>query len=344
MNSNLLIKSDSIKGLEYLINDLKLSNKIDLIYIDPPFASKNNFIISDSRSSTISRGKIGKSVYSDNIIGDVYLNHIKNNLILLNKLLSDLGSIYFHIDYKIGHKVKLVLDNVFGEKNFRNDITRIKCNPKNFKRLGYSNIKDCILFYTKNKTAIWNEPKKPHSKEQIEKLFKKIDENGKRYTTVPLHAPGEGLNHNRSTFKGIKPPEGRHWRRDPKILEEWDKKNLIEWSKNGNPRKKFYLDESGGVRHQDIWDFKDPQYPIYPTEKNHRLLDLIISTSSNKGSIVLDCFCGSGTTLKSANLLGRKWIGIDQSDEAIKQSKVKIDDSNFDLVVCKNKYKFIDLT
>ena len=200
------------------------------------------------------------------------------------------------------------------------------------------------MFYTKNKDAIWKEPKKPHSKEQIAKLFKKIDENGKRYTTVPLHAPGEGLNHNSSTFKGMKPPKGRHWRRDPKILEEWDKKNLIEWSKNGNPRKKFYFDESNGVRHQDIWDFKDPQYPKYPTEKNHKLLDLIINTSSNKDSIVLDCFCGSGTTLKSANSLGRKWIGIDKSDEAIKQSKIKIDDSNSDLLVINNKYKFIDLT
>ncbi|MDR1738638.1 MAG: site-specific DNA-methyltransferase, partial [Candidatus Symbiothrix sp.] len=95
---------------------------------------------------------------------------------------------------------------------------------------------------------------------------------------------------------------------------------------------------------QDIWEFKDPQYPDYPTEKNAEMLDLIVKTSSNEGSIVLDCFCGSGTTLKAAQLNKRQWIGIDQSELAIQVTKRKIDDIQGDLFVQKTEYKFFDLT
>ena len=150
------------------------------------------------------------------------------------------------------------------------------------------------------------------------KLFPKIDQNGRRYTTVPIHAPGESSSGKSSkSFKGMKPPKGRHWRTDPKILDQWDKKGLLEWSKNNNPRKKLYYDESTGKRITDIWNFKDPQYPIYPTEKNLEMLKLIIKTSSNKGSIILDCFSGSGSSLYAAHTLKRKWIGVDNSTLAI---------------------------
>ena len=91
--------------------------------------------------------------------------------------------------------------------------------------------------------------------------------------------------------------------------------NGVKWQPE---KKKIYFDQQEGKRVQDIWEFKDPQYPLYPTEKNTDLLDLIIKTSSNKNSIVLDCFAGSGTTLKAAHINERQWIGIDQSEEAIK--------------------------
>lgn len=324
MKNNLLLKSENEIALNYLLKN-KFQNKIDLIYIDPPFATNNIFSVSRNRASTISRSKNGKIAYEDKISGNKFLNYLKKRLILLEKLLSKNGSIYLHIDYKIGHKVKILMDEIFGEKNFRNDITRIKSNPKNFKRLGYGNIKDLILFYTKSKNAIWNEPKKPYTEEDKMKLFPKIDDNGRRYTTVPIHAPGESSSgSSNKLFKGLKPPVGRHWRTDPKILLKWDKEGLIEWSKNNNPRKKLYLDESLGKRVTDIWNYKDPQYPKYPTEKNLEMLELIISTSSNKNSLVLDCFCGSGTTLLAAQKLNRKWIGIDNSSQAIKICKQKL--------------------
>ena len=122
------------------------------------------------------------------------------------------------------------MDEVFGEKNFRNDITRIKSNPKNFKKLGYSNVKDLILYYSKSNNPIWNDPREPHSNEDIMRLFPKIDENGKRYTTVPIHAPGETLKGKTGElFKGMKPPKGRHWRVNRDLLNRWDKEGLIEW-------------------------------------------------------------------------------------------------------------------
>jgi adenine-specific DNA-methyltransferase len=120
-------------------------------------------------------------------------------------------------------------------------------------------------------------------------------------------------------MKGIKPPDGGHWRNAPEVLTQLDNKGLIEWSSTGNPRKKIYADEAQlkGKLVQDIWVFKDPAYPIYPTEKNLEMLELIVNASSNPGDLVVDCFCGSGGTLVAANNLGRRWIGVDNSPTAI---------------------------
>ncbi|MCD8297368.1 MAG: site-specific DNA-methyltransferase [Prevotella sp.] len=319
---NILIKGDNVAGLRYLLEERSLRGKIDLVYIDPPFATNSKFRVSEGRSSTISNSRSGKVAYTDNILGKEFVEFIRQRLILIRELLSEEGSIYVHTDYKIGHYVKVMMDEVFGIENFRNDITRVKCNPKNFKRIGYGNIKDMILFYTKSDKPIWNEPTEKYNEIDEKRLFSKIDKDGRRYTTVPIHAPGESLSPKR--FKGLLPPAGRHWRTDVGILEEWDREGLIEWSSKGNPRKIIYSDEREGKRVQDIWQYKDPQYPVYPTEKNGEMLDMIVRTSSNVGSIVLDCFCGSGTTLKSAAKNNRFWIGIDASEIAIDAVKHKL--------------------
>jgi len=336
--NNLLIKADNMVGLNYLLKEKKLKGKIDLIYIDPPFATGGNFTITEGRASTISNSRNGDIAYSDKLLGDDFLNFIKERLLILSELLSEQGSIYLHIDYKIGHYVKIVMDEIFGIENFRNDITRIKCNPKNFHRIGYGNIKDLILFYSKSSQPIWNEPREKYTENDLKRLFPKKNKQGRRYTTVPIHAPGETKNGNTSqSFKGMLPPKGRHWRTDVQTLEQWDKEGLIEWSSKGNPRKIIFADEREGKRVQDIWEYKDPQYPSYPTEKNSDLLDLVIRTSSNKNSIVLDCFCGSGTTLKVAQINNRKWIGIDQSEHAIKATITKLE-------TIESKYEFIDFS
>jgi len=342
-NSNKLIFGDNLHGLNYLINNENLKGKIDLIYIDPPFATNNTFSIDESsRVSTISNSKDGSIAYTDKLKGLDFIEFLRERVILLRELLSDNGSFYLHIDYKIGHYVKVMLDEVFGINNFRNDITRIKCNPKNFKRKGYGNIKDLVLFYTKSDNMIWNEPKVPYSDTDVEKLFSKIDSNGRRYTTVPIHAPGETKTPQK--FKGNFPPVGRHWRTNVEELERLDKEGLIEWSSKGNPRMVIYADEKEGKRVQDIWEFKDPQYPLYPTQKNSDLLDLIIKTSSNTNSIVLDCFSGSGSTLMSAIRNERKWVGIDASIQSIKIIKKQLKEQEYGLFNQCSEYDYIELT
>jgi adenine-specific DNA-methyltransferase len=342
-NNNSLINGDNLKVLSLLLHKYDLKGKVDLIYIDPPFATNGVFTIGKDRTSTISSSGSDDIAYKDTLIGEDFIEFLRERLFLARELLSENGSIYLHIDYKIGHYVKIIMDEVFGQENFRNDITRIKCNPKNFSRKAYGNIKDLILFYSKTNKPIWNEPYTPYSEDDIVKLYKKIDEKGRAYTTVPLHAPGEtkdGVTGNK--FRGMYPPKGRHWRTSPVELEKLDKEGLIEWSANGVPRRKIFAKEQKGKKMQDIWDFKDYQYPTYPTEKNLELLKHIIATSSNQGSIVMDFFCGSGTTLVAAQELGRKWIGIDQSLKAIDVTKKRIEELQ-DNLFSTNEYDFIDL-
>ena len=339
-SKNLLINCNNLIALKQLITKQNLIGQVDLIYIDPPFATNNTFTITEGRANTISNSSNGTLAYKDTLKGADFIEFLRERLVLLKMLLSDKGSIYLHIDYKIGHYVKVMMDEVFGIENFRNDITRVKCNPKNFERKGYGNIKDLVLFYSKSDNLIWNEPKISYTEEDKLKLFPKKDKDGRHYTTIPLHAPGETKNGKTAqAFKGILPPKGRHWRSNIEVLEQLDSEGLIEWSDNGNPRKIIYFDEQEGKRVQDIWEFKDPQYPVYPTEKNLDLLDLIVKTSSNENSIVLDCFCGSGTTLKAAQINQRNWIGIDQSDEAIKATSSKLNDIKGDLFIAQTDFQ-----
>ena len=317
VNSSLLFKGDNFEVLASLLKTHK--SKIDLVYIDPPFNTSNEFLITNSRANTISQCKTGLLAYSDKMDKETFLEFIRIRLILLRELLSDCGSIYLHIDYKIGHYIKIIMDEIFGEHNFKNDISRIKSNPKNFYRKAYGNEKDLILFYSKDyKKNIWNDITTPLSENEILERFKKIDSNGRRYTTIPLHAPGETQNGvTGQPWRNIPVPIGRHWRTEPSEFDKLDAEGKIEWSSTGNPRIKQYADEHKGKKIQDIWCFKDPQNPLYPTEKNSDMLQQIILQSSNKDSFVLDCFAGSGSTLQSAYNLGRKWIGVDISQLAI---------------------------
>lgn len=322
MKNNLIIQADNIVGMEWLISK-GYEGKIDLVYIDPPFATGGIFGIDKSgRISTISKSLDSTIAYKDSLKGSSFIEWLRKRVVLIHRLLSPQGSLYLHIDYKIGHYVKVMLDDIFGIENFRNDITRIKCNPKGFYRIGYGNIKDLILFYTKGASPIWNNIGLECNDKDIKDRYNKLDSNGRRYTTVPIHAPGETKDGNTSQcFKGIYPPKGRHWRCSIEELERLDDMGLIEWSTNGNPRKINYADEHLTKKQQDIWEYKDPIYPKYPTEKNLDMLKYIVKNSSNDDSIVLDCFCGSGSTLLAAHLCGRKWIGIDESDIAIEITK-----------------------
>lgn len=321
-----LFFGDNFKVLANLLNN-GFKNKIDLIYIDPPYNTEQNFTLSFDRVSTISRSKTDILAYRDNWTINEYLEFMRERLILMRKLLSEQGSIYVHIDSKMGHYLKIIMDEVFGIENFKNDIARIKSNPKNFSRRAFGNEKDMILFYAKNsKKNIFNQITVPLTDDEKQTMFEKIDDNGRRYNTVPVHAPGETVNGDTGgLWRDMLPPKGRHWRCSPNELDKLDKQGLIEWSKNGVPRIKKFADEHKGKKIQDIWRYKDPMYPNYPTQKNSEMLEMIIAQSSNKNSIVMDCFAGSGSFLKASAKLGRKWIGIDASDIAIQIIKMQLE-------------------
>lgn len=333
--NNWLVSGENLNALRWLLWECDMAGAIDLVYIDPPFATNKIFRHDDSRVSTISSKRSSPVAYTDILTGEAFLEFLRERLILLREMMADHGSIYLHIDYKVGHYVKILMDEIFGSTNFRADIARIKCNPKNFKRRNYGNQKDLLLFYSKSKNYIWNEPLQAFTESDQARLYPKADAAGRRYATVPLHAPGETRNGpTGKTWRGLLPPPGRHWRCAPEELEILNQLGLIEWSKTGNPRRIIYADESAGRLLQDVWDFRDNPYPSYPTEKNIEMLKTIISTSSNPGQTVLDCFCGSASTLEAAISSGRNAIGIDQSSAAISIAKKRLNaipDCNFSL-------------
>jgi adenine-specific DNA-methyltransferase len=264
---------------------------VRLAYIDPPFSTSNEYRVGLLRTATISSSLGDETAYSDALVGTEYLEFLRQRLVFLRELLADNGSIYVHIDCKMGHYVKILMDEVFGADHFVNDITRIKCNPKNFARRGYGNIKDMVLFYARGDSYVWNDSTEAMDAADMARLFPKVDPEGRRYATTPLHAPGETQNGpTGAVWKGLRPPPGRHWRYTPEELTRLDEAGLIEWSRSGNPRKKIYADEASqrGKKRQDVWRFKDPAYPRYPTEKNQKVLQAIVEASSNPGDIALD--------------------------------------------------------
>jgi adenine-specific DNA-methyltransferase len=311
---NRLYFGDNLIVMNDLLRDESIKGAIRLIYIDPPYATNSVF-------QTIKQ----QDAYTDLLTGKEYVDFMRERLILMKDLLSNDGSIYVHLDNKMVFSVKSLMDDIFGADNFRSMITRKKCKSKNFTKNSFGNISDYILFYTKTDRYVWNRQYEKWTADKILKEYPFIEEGtGRRYKRVPIHAPGTRNGETGKTWRGMLPPEGKHWQFTPAKLDELDSKGEIYWSGNGNPRKKVYLDQSDGIALQDIWlDYLDAnnqntQTTGYPTEKNIDLLKRIILASSNKGDLVMDCFAGSGTTLVAADALERSWIGVDVGNESIK--------------------------
>ena len=311
---NFLFYGDNLPIMAKLLDDHKITGKVRLVYIDPPYSTQTAF-----HSRKLSHA------YEDNLTGPEFIEFLRARLILLRELLAEDGSIYLHLDEKMIFHIKVIMDEIFGLRNYKNCIVRKKCNPKNYTRKKYGNISDYILFYTKSDQYVWNRPIEPWTEDRALKEYQYIEEKtGRRYKKVPIHAPGVRNGETGKPWRGMLPPPGKHWQYTPQKLDILDAEGKIYWSPNGNPRRKVYLDENPGVSVQDIWlDYRDAhnqniKITGYPTEKNPELLKRIIEASSNPDDIVLDCFCGSGTTLEIAHRLGRRWIGIDNSVEAMR--------------------------
>ncbi|MEA3309202.1 MAG: site-specific DNA-methyltransferase [Chloroflexota bacterium] len=312
-NHNRLYFGDNLSILAYLLKDPQVYGQVKLIYIDPPFATNKVY---KSRQQV--------EAYSDTLTGTQYIEFLRRRLLLLHRLLSQDGSIYVHLDQKMVFHIKIIMDEIFGRKNFRSLITRKKCNPKNYTRKNYGNISDYILYYAKSERPIWHRAYIPWSEKRAATEYPYVEKNtGRHYKKVPIHAPGTRNGATGQSWRDMQPPPGKHWQYTPDRLDEFNARGEIYWSANGNPRRKVYLDQSHGVPVQDIWlDTRDAHNQMikitgYPTEKTPDLLTRIIRASSNAGDLVLDCFAGSGTTLAVASKLGRRWIGIDNSSEAL---------------------------
>jgi adenine-specific DNA-methyltransferase len=309
---NRLYHADNLPVLAALLADPAVAGRVRLVYIDPPFATAAAF---ESRAQA--------HAYDDALVGAAYLESLRARLVLLHRLLADDGSLYLHLDERMAFHARVVLDEVFGAQGYRNCITRKKCNPKNYTRRTYGNVADYVLFYTKTERYVWNRPVAAWDDERAAREYPCVDAQGRRFKRVPLHAPGVRRGETGKPWRGRPPPPGKHWQYPPATLDELDARGEIHWSKAGNPRRRLYLEASAGVPLQDIWtDVRDAHNQNihvtgYPTEKPPELLARLVAASSDPGDLVLDCFAGSGTTLAAAAALGRRWIGVDRSDEAI---------------------------
>ncbi len=310
---NRLYYGNNLPFLAQLVKEPEVCGKVRLIYIDPPFATNGVF-----------QSRTQNDAYHDLLTGTKYIEFLRQRLVLLRELLAEDGSIYVHLDENMVFHIKVIMDEIFGPKNYRNFITRRKSSHKNYTRKTYGNIADYILFYTKTNSYVWNRPVEQWTNERAKKEYTCIEpETGRRYKKVPVHAPGVRNGATGGLWRGVLPPPGKHWQYTPDQLDEMNTRGEIYWSPNGNPRRKIYLDDSSGIPLQDIWhEFRDSENQNskitgYPTEKNPALLDIIIEASSNPRDIVLDCFAGSGTTLDEASKLGRRWIGMDESPVAL---------------------------
>lgn len=310
---NRLYFGDNLPILARLFREPDVCGRVKLVYIDPPFSTDKVY---KSRKQT--------EAYSDTLVGSHYIEFLRRRLILLRELMAEDGSIYVHLDQNMVFHIKVVMDEIFGSQNFRNLLTRKKCNPKNYTRRTFGNVSDHILYYGKSERPVWNRAYVPWTEERTAKEYSYVEpDTGRRYMKVPIHAPGTRNGATGQPWRGMKPPPGKHWQYPPDTLDELDARGEIYWSPSGNPRRKVYLDQSRGIPVQDIWmDVKDAHNQMikitgYPTEKPSKLLTRIIEASSNEGDLVLDCFAGSGTTLAVASQLERRWIGMDNSSEAI---------------------------
>jgi adenine-specific DNA-methyltransferase len=312
-HNNQLFFGDNLPILRSLSDDQDIVGKVELIYVDPPYATNSVFQSNGSNGA-----------YTDLLQGADYLEFIRERLIVMRELLSDTGSIYIHLDDNMAFEVKLIMDEIFGKSNFRNWITRKKCSTKNTTKKRYGNISDYILFYTKSSDYTWNRPCTEWDDAKIIKEYPCIEEGtARRFKKVPVHAPGTRNGETGKEWRGMLPPEGKHWQYMPSKLDELDANGEIFWSANNNPRRKVYFSAEKGIPLQDIWlEYRDSinqnvKGTGYPTEKNLSMLETIVAASSNPGDLVMDCFCGSGSTLQAAYDSGRDWIGIDNSIEAI---------------------------
>ena len=334
---NQLIFGDNLQVMKSLL-ELKKAGKlcnadgtpgVRLVYIDPPFATKQEF-----------RGTQDQQAYQDKVAGSQFVEFLRRRLLLLRHLLADDGTIYVHLDYRKLHYAKAVLDEIFGEQTFVNEVVWQRTASHNDPGR-YGCVHDTLLFYQNGTTYVWNEPKTEQSQTYIDAFFVYAEspdkQRWKRFKKGEQVPPGWerfrlgnfASPHPRPNltydYKGYKPPKNG-WKVDLNRMREMDRLGLLHFpkTKEGRIQPKQYLkDTIDNKAVSDVWTAISPiqasssEKQNHPTQKPEALLQRVIHASSSAGDIVLDAFAGSGTTCAVAEKLGRRWIAIDCGKLAI---------------------------
>ena len=254
-----------------------------------------------------------------------YLCMMAVRLLEMRRILKDTGSIYLHCDPTAGHYLKLLMDSIYGQANFRSEIIWKRSHGHNSAKR-YGPVHDTLLFYSKTDKYLWTDARLPYDDAYVAQYFKFDDNDGRgRYWTGDLTGSGTRNGATGEVWRGFDPTQkGRHWMYPPDVLDQMDADSRIYWPRTAIawPKLKRYLAEAKGLPLQDIFDDiyalqtmggNKRERVGYPTQKPLALLERIIKASSNEGDVVLDPFCGCATACVAAENLGRRWIGIDIS-------------------------------
>jgi adenine specific DNA methylase Mod len=348
---NKLFFGDNLDVLREKIKD----ESVDLVYLDPPFNSDANYNVlfkhgghasqaqAEAFRDTWDWGDSAQFAYDDIIRanGDValvisglrkwlgenammaYLAMMAVRLLELRRVLKPEGSIYLHCDPTAGHYLKIIMDAVFGHEGWRNEIIWQRTSSHNDPKR-YGRIHDSIFYFAKGDPPTWNQIyEKPDSDFFDAHDFEK-DENGGLYRKRDLTAPYRGGPSGQYEWKGRKPPKGRMWSYTHENMLRLESEGRIVYTRTGMPRLKIPVEELRGLPLQDVW--ANPELWLnsaakerigYPTQKPLALLNRIISASSNEGDVILDPFCGCGTSVEASDILKRQWIGIDVTHYAV---------------------------
>jgi DNA modification methylase len=331
---NRLIWGDKKYVLPALLKEF--AGKVDLVYIDPPFATGQDFSfmahIPDSDVEFVKEPSvIEQKAYRDTWGGgvDSYLTWFYETMVLLHELLASNGSIFVHLDETVGHYGRAVLDEVFGKAAFRNHII-VRSTFSHADAHQFGSVHQALFWYSKGDSWSYNKIHVDYEPDYVEKYYRFSDPDGRRWLSASL--TGAGASGGQFAWKGVLPPRGRHWAYTTSKLDQLEADQRVYWTKNGIPRLKQYFDEMPGMPASDVWWDKDCQPLLtwtnesvgYPTQKPEALLRRVLGACSNPGDLVLDCFCGSGTTAVVADNLHRRWIAADLGRFAIHTTRKRL--------------------
>ena len=342
-SENRLIYGDNLLAVAALLagddETPSLRGRFDLIYIDPPFDSKADYrskitlpgVTLDQKPTVLEQ-----FAYSDTWADGTasYLAMLAPRLMLMRELLSNEGAIYVHLDYHVSHYVKILLDEIFGKENFRNEVIWKRKGGSALSSMNRMSVNtDTIFHYSKTDDFIFNSVYMDPDPDYVEQMFRH-EENGRRFMlnvcSSPTYRPNLIFD-----YKGYAtPPNG--WRYSRQRMEELDAAGLLYFPEDKSKQiyKKVYLDEYPGQLVTNLWTDisllkgRNAEILNYATQKPEALLNRIIAISSNPGSLVGDFFVGSGTTAASAEKLGRRWTVSDLGKPAAMITRKRLIDQD----------------